>query len=237
MSIMLDLLCIAVVAVFAILGFNKGVLKTFFSVIGTVVASAISMVLASPIAEAIYNGGIKGSLIQKMEDNMKINKQLSSGDPTSQILKSLPEFIENSMKSFKVSSGGLSNALSQGPEVAEKLLRPIIISFMSIFVSVFLFVILMVIIKILINIFGASLGESGLSIIDSFCGALVGLLEGFAVVILVAFIVRISIPHLDHVPEIISDETISESFVFEGIYDSPLMRDFVKGATKSPNIN
>jgi len=237
MSIMLDLLCIITVAVFVIFGFHKGIIQTVISVIGTVISSVLSMVLADPVAEAIYNGGIKSALIQKMEESLKLSRQLSSGDPSGDILKSLPQFIKNSMPGFKVTSRGLSSALQQSPESAEKLLRPIIISFMSVFVSVFLFMIFMVIIKIVIKIFASSLGDSGFSIIDSFFGALIGLIEGFAVVILAVFIIRISIPHLEHVPEIISDETISESYVFEGIYDSPLMTGFVKGATKSPNIN
>jgi len=237
MSFMLDLLCIAVISVFVVFGFKKGIITSIISVIGTVVTSVMSMVLASPIAKAIYNGGMKAALIQKMEENLKLSKELSSGDPSSEILKSLPGFVAKSMPSFKVSTPGFSGALAKGPEIAEEMIRPIIISFMSIFVSIFMFMILTVIFKIVIKIISASLDNTGLSIFDRFFGALIGLIEGFAIVILVAFIIRITIPHLAHVPQLIQQDNISESYVFNGIYNSPYMLDLVKGTTESPNIN
>lgn len=236
MSFMLDLLCVGAIAVFVVFGFKKGIITSIISLVGTVVATVISMVLSSPIATAIYNGGMKAALIQKMEENLKLSRELSSGDPSADILKSLPGFVAKSMPSFKVSTPGFAGALAKGPEIAEEMLRPIIISFMSIFVSIFLFIILLVVLKIVIKIISASLDNTGLSIIDRFVGGLIGLLEGFAIVILVAFIVRISIPHLEHVPKLIQQDVISESYVFNGVYNSPYMIDLVKGTTESPNI-
>ncbi|MDE7389547.1 MAG: CvpA family protein, partial [Lachnospiraceae bacterium] len=54
MSIFLDVLVIIIIGVFVVIGFKKGLIKTVVSVIGTFLASALSVFLSNPISEYIY---------------------------------------------------------------------------------------------------------------------------------------------------------------------------------------
>ena len=135
MNIVLDLIVIGIIAVFVILGFNKGILKTVVSVISTAIASAVSIFVSNPIAEGIYNGVLKTTLTEKIEEAIKMSQQTSSGNVLDKILNTLPTFVQDSMFNFGISTKELSSALSYGAESIAKVISPIIISFISIFES------------------------------------------------------------------------------------------------------
>lgn len=235
MSTALDILVIIIVAVLAFLGFKKGIAKTGVSIAGTVLASVLTMFLSNPIAEAIYRGGFRTTIIEKTEDATKLFKQSGKGSLIESILKTMPKFVNYSLSNFGISQKQLSSAASKSPEEVEKLIAPIVISFISVFVSIGLFILLSVIIKLVSKALCAAIDDSYLSTINRFFGGVVGIIEGFVIVIVAAFVIRITTPHLKEIPEIISDDSISQSTVFKGIYDSPILTDFIASNTKSPN--
>lgn len=235
MNIVLDLIVIAIIAVFVVLGFKKGVLQTVVSVIATAFASAVSIFVSSPIAEGIYNSILRTTFIEKVEEAVKMGDQTNSGNVLDKILNTLPSFVHDSMFNFGISTKELSSALSNGPEFIVDLISPVIISFISIFVAIFVFIVLMVIVKIIVRVICAAIDSSALGTADKFLGALLGLLEGFVVVFVVIFVVKIAEPHLDKVPEIISEANVSQTTVYKGIYDSEIMSSIVSATTKSPN--
>lgn len=235
MGLELDILVIIILAVFVVIGFRNGIARTVVSVVGTLIASALSMFLANPVAEGIYNGVIKTSLTEKIEDAMKMSSQTGSGNLIDNILNTMPDFVNRSLFNFGISTKEFSTAISHGASAIEELLSSIIISFISVFVSLFLFIILMVIIKLVSKMIVAAIDDSAIGTVNRFLGALIGLVEGFVVVIVIAFVIRIAVPHFEKTPKIISEESISQSTVFKGIYDSPMLAQFIADNTMSPN--
>lgn len=235
MGLELDIMVIIVLAVFVVIGFRKGIAKTVVSVVGTFVASLLSIALSNPIAEGIYNSVIKTSLIEKIEEAMKMSDQTGSGSLVDNILKTMPDFVNKSLFNFGISTKEISSAISHGASAVEEMLSSIIVSFISIFVSLCTFIILMVIIKLVGRIICSFIDDTAIGTVNRFFGALVGLLEGFAVVIVIAFLIRIAVPHFENTPNIISAESISQSTVFKGIYNSSLLTDYIENSTMSPN--
>ncbi len=235
MNATLDVLVILVVAVFAYLGFKKGVIRTLLSVAGTFAASVLSMVLSTPIAQIIYLGGFQNSIIEKVKDASALFKTSGKGRLIDSILETMPSYVTKSLKGFNIDTNMLSSAASKGPEKVEELLRPIVVSFISIIVSAVLFVILFIIAKVLVKFIGERIDDWSLGFLDALMGAAVGIVEGFAMILMIAFVIRLSVPHMEKVPKIISDSSISHSSVFKGIYESPMLNSFLS-ATESPNV-
>lgn len=234
---MLDLLTICIIAVFVIIGFKKGIARTAISLGSTLAVALLSGFLSGPIAEGIYESSVKPSLMDKINTPLKSAQEMGRAAPVEEIIDSLPGFIKNSMPNFNIAKSKLYEAIQGGAESAERLLRPLIVSFITTIVSVVLFAVLMIIAKIIIKIVCDKMDMVALGTVDSFFGALVGLGEGFIIVIAISFILRLAIPHINNIPDFLSDESISESVVFKGIYDSPILRDFVFENTESPNID
>ena len=98
-----------------------------------------------------------------------------------------------------------------------------------------MFLLISVIIKLVTKLINSKIDNSYVGVINRVLGAVIGIIEGFVLILVIAFIIRIAVPHLKHVPEIISDESISQSTIFKGIYDSPILTGVVETNTESPN--
>lgn len=235
MSIALDVLVIIIVAVFAYFGFNKGLMKTVVSIVGTFIASILTMFLSNPIAEAIYFGGFDDVIVEKAYDASKLFQQSGEGQLIDKILQTMPKFVVNSLPGFSISQKSLASAASAGAEKVEELLRPIVISFISLIVSIILFVLISVIIKVISKFINERIDDSYIGTINRFFGAVIGIVEGFVLILVIAFVIRIAVPHLKQVPDIISNESISQSTIFKGVYDSPILTGIIASDTESPN--
>lgn len=236
MEYALDIFVIIAVIVFAVIGYKKGIIKTIISLVGSILASLMSIVLSKPIAEAVYNAGIKPTVISKSESALKLVGQ-EGGSFAEKLMDTLPGFVKNSIGKFGITTVDISSASQHGAAQIERTLAPIFISFISVIVSVILFIIFIIIVKIVCKLVYNAVDSGPLNVIDSLSGAVIGIAEGFVIVLIVAFIIRISSPHMKNVPEIISNDSISQSTVFKGIYNSPILTGLVSMATNSPNTN
>lgn len=236
MEYMLDIIVVVLVIFFAVNGYKKGVLKTVISVIGTLLASLMSSVLSKPIAEAIYNGGFKSTITSKADSALKLAHQ-EGKNFLEGFMDTLPKFVSNSLGSFHVSQADLSAASANGASQVERMLAPIIISFISVIVSILLFAALMVIVKVICAMIYRTMDDSPLNVFDGLLGGVISIIEAFIIVLLAAFVIRIATPHMKKVPDIISDESISQSTVFKGIYNSPILTQLVDAVTDSPNTD
>lgn len=234
MSITLDILVIIIVAVFAFLGYKKGIARTVISIIGTVISSVLTMILSNPIAEAIYFGGFNKTIIDKVNDASALLKRSGTGTLMEKILETMPDFVSNSLPGFNISKADLSAAAANSPQKVEELLRPIVISFISLIVSIVLFVLISIIVKVVSKFIADRIDDWALGTVNKFLGAVVGIIEGFVLVLMIAFVLRIAVPHMKQVPNIISNDSISHSTVFKGVYDSPILTGFLSN-TESPN--
>ncbi len=234
MDYLLDIIVVIIVVFFAVMGYKKGVLKTVISVVGTLLASLMSSVLSKPIAEAIYNGGFKSSIIGKANSAMKLAQQEGKSFLDS-FLESLPKFIQNSMPHFHVTNADLSSASQSGAAALERVIAPIVISFISIFVTIILFAVFMIVVKVVCAMIFSSMEDSALNFFDGILGGAIAIAEAFIIVLLAAFVLRIATPHMKKVPEFISDEAISNSTIFKGVYNSPILTGLVDAVTDSPN--
>ena len=234
MKHILDIIVVIIILILAVSGYKKGILKTVISIVGTLLASLMSSVLSKPIAEAIYNGGFKSTIISKSDSAMKLVQQ-EGGSFIDSFMKTMPSFVNHSLAGFSISSADLSRASNNGAAQLERTLAPLIISFISIFVAIVLFVGLMILVKLICSMIYRSMDDSPVNFFDSFIGAVIGMLEGFIIVMLAAFIIRVATPHMEKVPDVISNTSISQTTVFKGIYNSPILTELVSAVTDSPN--
>ncbi len=234
MSFVLDAFAVIVVVVFAALGYGKGVLKTLVSLGGSILASILSAVLSKPIAMAIYEALFKRTVISKSEEAMKYVMQ-HGGSYVDEFLNSLPGFISSSIAKFGITPADISAQSEQGAVQVERTLSPVFVSFISVITSIVLFIAFMIAVKLICRMIYRSLDGTTIGTFDSMAGAIVGILEGFIIVMLAAFVMRISVPHMQHVPDFMSDTAISQSVVYKGVYNSPIVTKLVSGVSDSPN--
>ena len=79
------------------------------------------------------------------------------------------------------------------------------------------------------------MSDSPLGMLDSVAGGAVSIIEAFVILMVAAFVLRMATPHMAVVPKPISEKSISESTVFKGVYNSPIIIGLVSSVTDSPN--
>lgn len=233
MNLSLDICVIIIIAFLAFVGYKKGLAQSAVTVVGMIIASMISMKMSRPIAEVIYFGGFDDTIRSKFKDASALMARSGKGTLTEKLLETLPSFVVKSLPGFDVSKSNLASAAANGEEAVEMLLRPIMISFISIIVASVLFFILAIAVRIIAKIISDRMDSIYFGSIDSILGGAVGILEGFIIVLVLAFILRISLPHIQKTPEMFSDKNIEESTIFKGIYDSPILSAFLPDTAES----
>ncbi len=234
MNSILDIAVVIIILIFAVMGYKKGLIKSLISFIGSIVASLMSMVLAKPIAEAIYNGSVKNAVISKIESAFKLVQQ-EGGNFLDNLMDTMPDFVQNSVGNFGITSVDLASAANHGSAQIETTLAPVFISFITLITAIILFVVLSIIAKIVCTVVGQAMELFSLSFIDSVIGAGIGIVKGFILVLFLAFVLRISIPHMQNPPEFLSEQAISQNVVFKEIYNSSVVTTLVSAVTDSPN--
>lgn len=226
LSMTLDVLVIIIVAVFAFFGYKRGIARTLVSIAGTFLSTLLTMLLSNPIAQAIYFGGFKNTIIEKVNDAMALMK--TSGETTlrEKILDELPDFVADSLPGFNISNAQLADAASKSSQQVEELIRPIVISFISLIVSFVLFAVFSVVVKVAAKFIADRIDDWAGGIINQMLGAAVGIVEGFVLILMISFIIKIAVPHMENVPHILSNDSIEHSQIFKGVYDSPILAAF-----------
>lgn len=235
MNLSLDILVIIIVAILAFVGYKKGLTQSLITVVGMILASMVSMTMSRPIAEVIYYGGFDDTIRSKFKDASALLARSGTGTLTDKLLETLPSFVVNSLPGFDISKQKMASAATSGAEAIEKLLRPIMISFISIIVASVLFFILALAVRVLARIISDRMDSFFFGSIDNTLGGVVGIIEGFVIVLVLSFILRISLPHMKKIPEMFSEDKIEQSTIFKGIYESPILLSFLPDTTESVN--
>ena len=188
-----DAVVLLTLLIFAIVCAKRGFVSCFFSLVSTVAALILAFALAKPFA-ALTNGffGLEEIFSEKFVTAFSklsgFNMDISgSGIEAALADKNLPAILGNLVIS-KFGSGALAAGTTLGMVVGETTasLTVIILSFIA------LFIVIKLVLLLLKNVFTTIIEKlTVFNVLDGFLGALVGLLEGVAIVCLVLSILTI----------------------------------------------
>ena len=215
----LDAIIILLLFVAVIVGWKLKVSRMLLVLLGNIISVIISAFLGDYLAPIIYESYVKPEIVES------ISRSVSSatGDYIS-VVEELPAFVK-----FVLSFTGFSadTDLSQMNEnlslsvadAIEMSINPIVISVMSIILSALIFSLVFLLYRFLIMHFLLKVFKLPvLSGVDSFLGALCGILVTVVLVSFFAFLLKTITPYVEHMPFILSESTIYNSYIFYHFY-------------------
>ena len=215
----LDAIIILLLFVALIVGWKLKVSLMLLVLLGNIISVIISAFLGDYLAPIIYESYVKPEIVES------ISRSVSSatGDYIS-VVEELPAFVK-----FALSFTGFSadTDLSQMNEnlslsiadAIEMSINPIVISVMSIILSALIFSLVFLLYRFLIMHFLLKVFKLPvLSGVDSFLGALCGILVTVVLVSFFAFLLKTITPYVEHMPFILSESTIYNSYIFYHFY-------------------
>ena len=94
MTIILDIILIAIFAAFVLFAAKKGFVKTLLELVATILALVLAYQLSPVIAQGAYDGFVKDSMITSIEEKIDENFNVSTTAKKAEVtLEALPEFV------------------------------------------------------------------------------------------------------------------------------------------------
>ena len=157
MSIILDLIIVAIVLFFVITSAKRGFVKTVLDVVAFFLALYISVSFSGVLAEGIYNIFIKDAVVKSVEKSMpELPSNLENIDKA---FETMPKFVQNAAEKYGVSNDQLSEFLKNSKndeEIYENIVdstaKPMIVNIVKSILYILLFIVLCIVFKFVVRI-------------------------------------------------------------------------------------
>lgn len=219
LNIVLDAPVIFSILFCLINGWKKGAVRPFINFLGSLISTAISLLLSIPISKQIYNSFLKSFILSKLH-NLCLNQNIEV----------FPNYLMIIFKLCKTNKSTLSKIVfEKNPEILLlNIISPFIINFIRVVVGSILFFVIMIVIRKISKSLNLIFKAPVLSQFNSALGAFFGLIKGVLISWVCILLLKISLVYWNNPPKIFSRNTIDSSFVFEKFYYfNPITNKFI----------
>lgn len=226
----LDIIILIIILLFVIIGIKKGAIKALLSLATTMVSFFVATTLGPIISKGIYNSAIKPRVIEKITGAIQESSATNVSEYVTNVIESFPKFVFNTFKNFGFGETELTNNITQSvenaPEKAVEIIEPavgsIITALIGIISVIIIFVIVTILFKLLIRLLHNVFKLPGLRQVNKVFGAILGLIQGIVLSLFLVSIIKVSLPMFEKTPEILSEKSVSETYVFKYFYNLKL---------------
>lgn len=210
-----DIIIVAVIVLFALIGVKRGIAKTILNLAGLVLTAISAYYLSSFLSQFIYDSFLKQTVITNIQ---QIIEQNGIDYALNNCLEAVPQWI-NGILSFFAGIFGVSldefesqliipsDISSSTSQVVESAVAPVVTSVLSIIFVIVLFVIIFIIVKKLIRLASGVFNIPVIKQINQLLGGIFGLAEGLLVVFIAVNIFDIVTGYTN--PALLSNELFS----------------------------
>lgn len=210
-----DIIIVAVIVLFAIIGVKRGIAKTILNLAGLVLTAISAYYLSSFLSQFIYDSFLKQTVITNIQ---QIIEQNGIDYALNNCLEAVPQWI-NGILSFFAGIFGVSldefesqliipsDISSSTSQVVESAVAPVVTSVLSIIFVIVLFIMIFIIVKKLIRLASGVFNIPVIKQINQLLGGIFGLAEGLLVVFIAVNIFDIATGYTN--PALLSNELFS----------------------------
>lgn len=194
MSLVLDIILVAVFAAFVFFAAKKGFVKTLLELVAAILALVLAYQLSPLVAQGAYDGFVKESLVSTIEEQIDEKVNVSTAAKKAEVtLEAIPDFmvalaasagVEISAIKAKISSEKFSSE-NIATELVEKIAEPIAVGALTIVIFLILAIVLLIVLKLLANLISKLFDASIVGVANKLLGALLGACKGALVLIFV----------------------------------------------------
>ncbi len=231
MSLILDLIIIAIVVIFALISAKKGFVCTLIEVVGFVFAIYIALSFSTPIANTIYDKTVQPIIANTFETVIS-DGVANSNDAVDAVWNKIPSFIsENSF--FNISKENALTVLGDNvsleteiltSKISDSLLKPAVTKILSSLISVIIVFVLLFVVKILAVQINKLFNISIIGSLNKTLGGILGIIKGGAIAIVFCLIISLILSFTKNGFLIFTYDNIQSSTIFKYLMEfSPFL--------------
>lgn len=225
MNYILDVMVVAVVLVFVISGYRRGILNSLSHFLGAAVASVVSAFASSFIANNFYYNFIQSKIIEAAQEKMpQITMMTKPEEISNALINNMPDFAKNALDILGIDSAGLAQEISKSkgisaPEILESMIRPILMKLLTIILTLALFTIVVTVISLLTRTFTSAIDRAGLSSVNKILGAAFGIFAAVVILMILSLVLYILTVFLPADSSEILRKGIDSTYLLKYIYN------------------
>lgn len=190
MSIILDLIVIAIIALFSFLSAKKGFVRTLVEVAGFVLAAVLAFSLSTPISTSISENTVMPIIEEATVSALENVSTDNISQATDNVWDQLPSFVLSAAESSGITKDSISDHLSASSEktieglsteLSNRVFLPIVSNVIKTVVTVILFVVLLVLSIFLARIINRLFSGVILGKLNKTLGGILGAIKGAAI--------------------------------------------------------
>lgn len=219
MSVVLDVIILALLIICALIGKRKGFVYTAIEMLGWIAVALLAVTFSMNISEWIYDTFVHSAVRTGVDNAIADVYNDTMASAVSNFFDGLPEFISNALAVSGISPDSIVNSVQSGTELSSAVadsLKPVISSLISVVVSLIIFVVGLFLVRMLARLCGGIVKHIPLvGGINGILGAVAGFIKGIVIsAVIVSIITLIVSLSVDGVFGITA-ETLDSTFVFK----------------------
>ncbi|MBR4099972.1 MAG: CvpA family protein [Clostridia bacterium] len=220
MSIVIDLIIVAIILVTALISAKQGFVRAVIEVVGFVAAVLVAFSVSAPLADITYEKVIEPPILSSVSENAA----QSTAQTADSVWESLPSFITNNSEKLGITKehiekivvdSTLSSADTALNEISQKAVKPVATGILETLYAVILIVVLLFVVKILAKLLNKAFSFSVVGKLNRTLGGLLGVVKGLAIALIVCEIVVLIISFTHNGIWIFNNENIDKTYIFK----------------------
>ncbi len=199
MSIILDIVLVAIFAAYVFFAAKKGFVRTLLELVSVVAAIFLSFQISPVVSQTVYDGFVEKQIVTALEEQISENVDaLSVSEKANAVLDSIPDFAVSLASSAGVEISTIKEQISSqkfdsqnlAQSLVDKIAEPIVVGALTIIIFILLAVVLMIVLKIAAKYISKLFDIPLVKSVNRSLGGVLGAIKGVLVVIVICTALR-----------------------------------------------
>lgn len=219
MSIVIDLIVLAIFALMILISAKQGFVKVVVEVVGFVAVLVVVAMAVTPLAELTYQKVVEPPIINSTSE-LVFN---SSSDAVESVWGSLPSFVTDNADEFgitkdKIKEVAVDNNKTDAKEtlqnISQQLVKPAVVTVLEIFYCIILITVLLLVVKIIAKLLNKLFSFKTIGKLNKTLGGVLGIVRGLAVALIFCNVIALIVRFVPNGFWIFSSENIAKTYIF-----------------------
>lgn len=222
MSIILDLIVLAIIIITVLISAKRGFVRTTVELVGFIAAVFISFTISTPLADTTYDKIIEPSVVSSVASAADTAAD-NSAATVDNFWNKLPEWIKNGVEKAGISKDSLNGsisenigngALSAAESASQSVIKPAVTSILSLIYQTIILIVLLALVKPLAKLINKLFSFSVIGTANRILGGAVGIPKGIIYAVAFCLIITLIVSFTNNGFLIFNDETMEQSVFF-----------------------
>ncbi len=223
MSIILDLIVLAIIVITVLISAKRGFVRTLIELVGFIAAVFISFTISTPLANTTYDKIIEPSIISTVTSAVDTAADNSAAAAVDSFWNEMPGWIKGGIEKAGISKDSLGGSITENigngvqaavESTSQSVIKPAVTGSLALIYQVILLIILLAIVKPLAKLINKLFSFSVIGTANRVLGGVVGVPKGIIYAVAFCLLITLAVSFTQNGFLIFTGEAMEKSLFF-----------------------